>query len=305
MQIGKLEHLIEVAKTESISLASQNLHSSQSGISQSIARIEDELGIEIFKRTRFGVIPTEKGKIIINKANEVLMKYQELLEAAGILNSSISCNWQLSATPIWMTQLLYLVLSYNKTYPNVNIEISEKKPLEIINDVLQNKIEFGLIQAYQNTIPKNEKLIFEVLLEKKMKVYVGQNSPLLHLKKVTPNDLINYSLVLYNDENILRFTNNFFIQHQPMNILLTSNNPEIIKKSVAEGLAISFAPGLMRTDPYVLNGEIVPLEISDYEAEHISLGYIRLAKKELSNITKEFLQLIKTRFKNGIELADD
>ncbi|WP_438824973.1 helix-turn-helix domain-containing protein [Bacillus sp. JJ722] len=52
-------------KTKSFSIASQNLHVSQSELSQSILNLEKELGVQIFERSRLGAFPTDEGKVVI------------------------------------------------------------------------------------------------------------------------------------------------------------------------------------------------------------------------------------------------
>lgn len=67
MHIEQLKYIVEVTKTRSISIAAQNLHVSQSTISKAITNLEQELGINLFTRSRLGAIPTAEGKNIIKK----------------------------------------------------------------------------------------------------------------------------------------------------------------------------------------------------------------------------------------------
>lgn len=82
MHIERFEYLVEVAKTGSLSLAAQNLHITQSAISQAITSIEKDLGVKIFLRARQGTQLTFEGKKIVKLANEMLFKYQEIRETA-------------------------------------------------------------------------------------------------------------------------------------------------------------------------------------------------------------------------------
>ncbi|MBI0580043.1 LysR family transcriptional regulator [Neobacillus cucumis] len=63
MHIEQLEYIVRVAETGSISIAAKDLHISQSGISQSITILEDELDVKLFKRNRRpGTVSTNEGK---------------------------------------------------------------------------------------------------------------------------------------------------------------------------------------------------------------------------------------------------
>lgn len=292
MHIEQLEYIVKVAETGSISIAAENLHVSQSGISQSITRLEDELGVKIFKRhRRLGAVPTNEGKTLIKKAYEVLIRLQEFKEEAQSFNTVTSGNLKLSSIPGFMLFLLEPLASFKNAFPNVNIEVSEKGTQHIIELVENNQIDIGLITIYDDLIKKREDLKFEVILEGKMQVYVSKSSPLASQKFITPEQLMTQNVILYNGDYVKRFANDLISKFGPMNILFTTDNTEVIKKAILEGLGISFGPDFSnKNDPYVLSGEIVPIEIIDYEQEKIGVGWVRSENNHFSINTKKFLE---------------
>ncbi|WP_223590388.1 LysR family transcriptional regulator [Neobacillus bataviensis] len=293
MHIEQLEYIVKVAETGSISIAAENLHVSQSGISQSITRLENELGVKIFKRfKRLGAVPTDEGRLLVKKAYEVLVRLQEFKEEAKSFNTVISGNLKLSSIPGFMLFLLEPLSSFKNAYPNVNIEISEKGTQHIIELVENNQIDIGLITIYEDLIKKREDLIFEVILEGKMKVYVSKSSPLASLKTITPEQLMTQNIILYNGDYVKRFANDLISKFGPMNIVFTSDNTEVIKKAILQGLGISFGQDFsIENDPFVISGEIVPIEIINYEQEKIGLGWVRSENNHFSINTKKFLEL--------------
>lgn len=72
MNLSHLRYIAEVAKTGSITKAAQNLYMGQPNLSKAIKEIEKTMGVTVFKRTSKGVEPTEKGREIVERANEVL-----------------------------------------------------------------------------------------------------------------------------------------------------------------------------------------------------------------------------------------
>ena len=295
MHIEQLEYIVKVAETGSISIAAHNLHVSQSGISQSITKLEDELGVKIFKRNRrLGAVPTNEGKTLVKKAYEVLMKLHEFKEEAQTYNTVHTGNLKLSSIPGFMLFLLEPLSAYKKAYPNVNIEISEKTTQHIIEQVQNNQLDIGLITIYEDLIKKREDLIFEVILEGKMKVYASKSSPLASQKFITPEQLMTQNVILYNGDYVKRFTNKLISQFGPLNMLFTTDNSAVIKKAIVEGLGISLAPDFtFKNDPDVLSGEIVPLEIIEFEQENVGLGWVRSDNNHFSLNTKKFLEQFK------------
>ncbi|MGG3467399.1 LysR family transcriptional regulator [Neobacillus pocheonensis] len=295
MHIEQLEYIVKVAETGSISIAAENLHVSQSGISQSITRLEEELGVKLFKRhRRLGAVPTNEGKTLIKKAYEVLVRLQEFKEEAQSFNTVIAGNLKLSSIPGFMLFLLEPLSSFKNAFPNVDIEVSEKGTQHIIELVENNQIDIGLITIYEDLIKKREDLLFEVILEGKMEVYVSKSSPFALNKSITPQQLMTQNVILYNGDYVKRFANDLISKFGPMNILFTTDNTEVIKKAILEGLGISFGPDFsIKNDPYVLSGEIVPIEIINYEQIKIGVGWVRSENNHFSINTKKFLDHFK------------
>jgi DNA-binding transcriptional LysR family regulator len=294
MNIEQFEYIIKVAEMRSISNASESLHISQAGISMAITSLEKELGIKIFKRSRSGTIPTEEGMEIIQKAYEVMSKLEEIKESAQLQTSTMEKELRLSSTQgLFLTVLPKSLALFKKKYPNVKILMDEKGGQEVIHDVLNNKIDIGLLN-----IPKEkqyeEELQYQSLIEANVMVSVSKNSPLANRKNISPEELINQSLVVYNGPKMKAFIQAFFNQYGEMDILFYTNNTEIIKKTVAEGLAISFSYDIgLGNDPYYLSGELVPIPFANQNNISLEFGWVRSKKQHFSKAAKEFIRCLE------------
>lgn len=295
MNIEQLQYITEITKTGSISNAAESLHISQAAISKAISNLEEELNIVIFNRTRSGTIPTDGSKQLIRKAFEIIEKIEEFKEEAQIQNSMINGDLKFSSIPSFFMTILPRTLSiFIKEYPDVNLQMTEKEGFEIINQVRQNEIDFGLISMFDTSWDEKEELYFDVLLEGKVQVYVSKNSPLAYYDTVTPTDLRGQTLVTYNGSFISSFINDYFNKHGKMKILFTSNNTEVIKNTVAEGLAIYFNFNLgQKYHPHVASGNIVPLNLIGHDRTNIVYGAIRSKKKYFSTAARAFLKQLK------------
>lgn len=294
MNIEQLEYIIKVAEMRSISTASENLHISQSGISMAITSLEKELGIKIFKRSRLGTIPTEEGKEIIQKAYEVMSKLDEIKDKAQLHSDTMEKELRLSSTQgLFLTILPKSLALFKKKYPEVNIVIDEKGGQEVVNDVLNNKIDIGLLNIPKNK-PKEEELDFQTLIEARVVVSVSKDSPLARRKSISPQELLDQNLVIYNGPKMKAFVQEFFKEYGEINILFFTNNTEIIKKTVAEGLAVSFAYDIgLDSDPYYLSGELVPVPLVDPNMITLDFGWVRSKKQNLSKAAKEFIKCLE------------
>lgn len=296
MNTEQILYIVEVAKYNSLSIAAQNLHVTQSTISQSITNLEKELGIKILKRSRgHGAVPTDEGRIILKLAYEVQKKLEEIKETANLMNSTEVGELKISSLPGLMTFLVKAIAAFRHDYPHVNLEVTEKSGSSVIEDVRQHKTDFGLI-TYSSDVSLNmEGIAFEALIEGKQKVYVSKHSPLAFLGTITPNDILDQTLVTYKGELMQHFVQDFFNRYKPMKILFTSNNMAGILQAINENLAITFAPDfVMKNYPSVINGDIVSVDMVNHNTVNISLGLVRSENKHLSTFANKYIHYLKS-----------
>lgn len=300
MQIEQLEYLVEVAKTGTIYTAAQNLNVSQSAISQSISSLERELGVTIFKRSRKGSMPTDEGKKVIKKAHEILIKVQELKDEVQQDMMLISGELKLSSIPPFMKFLVKPLTEFKNDYPGVNIEITEKNTQDIINDVRQNDIDMGLITFHKGLMDITENLDFEPFIEGEMKVYVNKNSPLAVYDTVTPQELLNQTIVIYNGDYVKWFVDDFISKFGPLNILFTSNNTDVLRKAISEGLAITFSPDWStNNNRQILNKRVKIVQIMNLNSVNVSFGLVQPKNKKISATAKKFVNYLKRELGNS------
>jgi LysR family transcriptional regulator, transcription activator of glutamate synthase operon len=294
VNIEQLKYIVEVTKTRSISTAAENLYISQSTISKAITNLEQELKITLFKRTRLGTEPTAEGKSIIRKAYEIENKLQEIYEEAKLQLSIMDGELNISASPsLFMSILLGVLSNFKKDYPNIRIVMTEKKSPEVIEDVLQGRIDLGLAMIDGIDLGSHEELTVETLLNGRVMVCVSKNSPLSFSDSLTPEEIINETFVLYDGGRWKEFTPRFMNRSGSMNILFSSNNTEVIKKAVAEGLAISFLMDIaLRNDHYIKSGEIVAIPLVGFESNP-TFGLVRSKKMHFPLAANEFLKYLK------------
>ncbi|MBP1963131.1 LysR family transcriptional regulator [Paenibacillus aceris] len=301
MNIDQLNYVIEVAKTKSLSAASHNLHVTQSAISQSIANLEAELGIQLFNRSRSGAIPTQEGQSVIRKALEVVSKVQEMKDEALHWSETHQAELRVAALPHTMSSLIRTVSSFKNDYPNVTIRIIESGSEEIIEAIRKNKVDIGLIGISKEANNKETGLAFEALWEGKFVLGVGRNCALSSRNSVTPVEMQRHSFALYDEEHIVEFVNKFIADYGPLHILFTSNNPHAVATALRENLAVTIGYDFSFIDsPYIMSRELVLLEIELMKQEPILLGWAYSETNKGSRISKVFIQ----RFLNEFQIRN-
>lgn len=163
MNFEQLEYVKEVIETKSMSIAAQNLHVTQSAISQSISLLEREFGVKLFKRSRQGTIPTEEGKKIIKKVLEILQKTDELKEEVQSITSSYTGELIIGTSPsIFMTFLPNTLARFKRDFPQIKVTVKEMEKIDVIDGVNQGKVDLGLIALFNPGDKLSTQMIFHI-----------------------------------------------------------------------------------------------------------------------------------------------
>lgn len=295
MNVEQIQYIVAVAKHKSLSTASKKLHVTQSGISQSISSLERELGVKIFNRTRGqGAVPTDKGRIILKLAYEVMNKLNQIKETANSFLQS-GDELKITSSPGLTPFLIKSLDTYNLEYPNVTLEFIEKSVSSLIEDVRQHKTDIGLIVYSKDWNLNLEGISIDVLYEGKQKVYVSKHSPLAGLCKITPQEILEQRIVTYNGEFMQIFIQDFMNKYKPLKILFRSNNIEAVLQALMESMVITFSPDfILKNYQPVKNGDIVPIDLIHHTPVNLSIGLIRSEDKHLPTYADKYIQILKS-----------
>ncbi|PEC50944.1 hypothetical protein COJ46_01715 [Bacillus sp. AFS077874] len=298
MNIEKLVYLIEVAKTGSFRVASQNLFVSQSAISQSITSIEKKLGVILFERSKGNrAILTDDGVAIVTIVKELNIKYQELIEKAQLIKNNVNGKLKISTTPGFFGVLLSPISAIRDDYPKINIEIFQKPGQDIIEDILEERSDIGVLPFIKHLLVKNDRLVYYNLFEAKMKLMVNKNSPLAEKTFVTPQQIVTETLITYDGEFVHWFKKLFYSEFGRMNELFTTTNTDILKKAVEENLGVSFVPAFNGVD-YNLSDDVILLDIINYDAVNLQYVWIMPSNKVCSRMIKDYISKLKEELKS-------
>ncbi|RUL47426.1 LysR substrate-binding domain-containing protein [Lysinibacillus antri] len=113
---------------------------------------------------------------------------------------------------------------------------------------------------------------------------------------VTLQDLADYPIVLYMSQFLENFIHSYEKVYGEMNVLFHTSNTEVIKKTVAEGLAIGLVSNYsLIDDPFVETGRIVPLALNNFTFDSdLYYGCIISKKDAQHGMVKKFLEYIKS-----------
>jgi len=294
MNFEQLEYLKEVLETKSMSIAAKNLHVTQSAISQSISLLEKEFGVQLFKRSRNGTIPTEEGKNILTKVLEILKKTEELKEEVQSLTSTFNGEIKIATVPsIFMTYLPKALFKFKKDFPQIKVTIIEMENNEVIEEVNHNRVDLGLILFNAVEHRFLEHIAFHSLdSQGTFNVIVPKDSVLALNKELQLMDIREHPFVIYGKNFYNHLIEDFEKEFGPLNIIFKSTNSEVIKKSVSEGIGISlFSTLMLIDDPYIESGRIISIPLTGFPLNfNLIFGGIYSKNRSQSRLIKKFLE---------------
>ena len=206
-----------VAKHKHMTKASEELHISQPAISQSIKKLEDQLGGTLFLRSNKGMELTEEGKMfydyvkgaleLINNAENEFTSFKDLSKG----EIKIGCS-----TTLTKLVLMDSLKRFHIDYPNININITNDLTSNLINDLKLGKLDFVI---FNESNIKETNLVLKKIKELKQGFIYN---PLYYSDNINSfDDLNNVPLILQKEESNSR---------KLLDSIALSNNVRLIPK---------------------------------------------------------------------------
>jgi LysR family hydrogen peroxide-inducible transcriptional activator len=161
MNLQQLEYIIAVDSQRHFAKAAEISFVTQATLSMMIKKLEDELGIKIFDRSKQPVTPTKEGKEFIARAKQVLAEVKRLKDFTEEVKGEIAGDIHLGIIPTLAPYLLPLFLkNFIKKYPRLNIFIKELITKDITDDIKTGELDLGLVATPLNEPPIKEYPLF-------------------------------------------------------------------------------------------------------------------------------------------------
>jgi len=182
-----LETFCRVASLKSFSKAAEDLFLTQPTVSGHILSLEQSLSLRLFDRASREVRLTKAGEVFLKYASKILSFRKDLLNALSEFSQGIRGELSLGASTIPGEYILpRLVGDFKKEHPHFIFSLKIADTKEIVRDVLQDDVEFGMIGAKLD----HPSLHFEKYEEDEIIVVASSNHPLARKKRVDVEELL-------------------------------------------------------------------------------------------------------------------
>ncbi len=166
MTISQLEYVMAVAEHQHFGRAAEAKNIAQSTLSMMIKKLEDELDVQVFDRSKKPIVPTLIGEKVIQQSKHVLAEYYRLEDIvkdhSELLTGSYNLGVIPTIAPYLMPQLIQII---SAQYPMVQLHILELQTNEIVDQLAEGKLDAAILATplHQNHI-KEYPLYYEEFL---------------------------------------------------------------------------------------------------------------------------------------------
>jgi LysR family transcriptional regulator, hydrogen peroxide-inducible genes activator len=201
MTLTQLEYIVALDTSRHFVLASEKCFVTQPTLSMQIQKLEEELGVKIFDRTKQPVIPTEIGASIIAQARTTLREANTIKQIINDQKDALAGELRIGIIPTLAPYLLPSLYKYvREKYPQINLVIRETITEEVIDELKNNRLDCGIVVT-----PLNDPSIKEdILFYEELFVYVSKKNLLIDKKYILAREIDPSKLWLLEEGHCFR-----------------------------------------------------------------------------------------------------
>jgi LysR family transcriptional regulator, hydrogen peroxide-inducible genes activator len=241
MTLQQLEYIVALNKHRHFVTASKHCGVSQPTLSLMVKKLEHELDVTIFDRTKNPLEPTKMGKRIVEQAEITLREMRKINEMVVYETEKLSGPLQIGVIPTLAPYLVPgFIKHFKKNYPNVELTISEMHTATLIKELENESIDMFIAAT-----PLENDNFYEIpLYYEKFVAYFSSSTP-FQFKKLSADDMPSENLWVLEEGHCLRDqTFNFCTETIAYNHVFEAGSIETLIRIVDENGGYSVIPEL-------------------------------------------------------------
>jgi LysR family hydrogen peroxide-inducible transcriptional activator len=201
MTFIQLEYIVAIDTHRHFARAADHCYITQPTLSMQVQKLEEELGIKIFDRSKQPVIPTEAGAAIIEQARKILSEKTMIGEIVQIKKGVLTGELRIGIIPTLAPYLLPLfVQQFTKKYPQIKLIVNEIMTENVITRLREGRIDAGILVT-----PLQENGIREhVLFYEELVAYVSKRNGVYKKNYLLAQDIDPNKLWLLEEGHCFR-----------------------------------------------------------------------------------------------------
>jgi LysR family transcriptional regulator, low CO2-responsive transcriptional regulator len=238
MDFDQLETFLEVARLSSFSRAAEKRFRTQPAISSQIRSLEEEVGAKLLDRSGGKVSITASGKLFLKFAEDILEARRVMLTSVAETERIPKGEIVVGANEGTCLHILPEVFAeFKRQYPDVNISITRSDYAKILESVIDNSVDFGVV-----SLPVSDPRLTVVLIHRdELVIIVPPKHPLSKLKSATIAETARFPLIVPKGGHTRDSLESLFYERKlKPRYTMELDSSELLKRFVAAGAGVGF-----------------------------------------------------------------
>ena len=262
MNLNQLSYFQKIATLQHYHQAARELNVSQPSLSRSIANLEEELGLPLFRKNGRNIELTKYGKIFLEHVNKILEEVKIAEDKMKALANAKGGHIDLAYVfPLAKSYIPHLVRSFLDSEDSSNITFSMTQ--EITNKMLRDLKSEKYDVIFGSYVSNEPEIEFVPVINQEMVVITPLEHPLKHKKEVLLEDLLSYPVIGYDRTSGLgQFTTSIYQQNRmEPKIAFETSDENAIAALVVENFGVVFVAHVE--------------SLREYDVEILHLSYVK------------------------------
>lgn len=295
MDLTQLETFLAVSQEGGFSRAARKLFRTQPAISQTVRKLELEIGEPLFDRSSREGVLTDAGRVLQSYAQKMLNMREEARGALDELRKLQHGRLTIAANEFTCLYLLPLLDEFRHLCPMIKVTVQRTMASHLIEELLNHNTELGVL-----TFRPDDPLIRSIVVYRDdLAFLVPASHPLAAQKKeVTIKQLGAECFVAHNVPSPYRerVIDTFKHKRVPLHMDVELPSIEAVKKFVARRNGVALLPGIC-VQAEVDRGELVSLKVPELRFER-KLRIVYRSEATLSHAARAFLKVAESFARN-------
>jgi LysR family transcriptional activator of glutamate synthase operon len=244
MDLRQLRYLDAVARRRSFTQAALDLHVAQSALSQQVAKLERELGVELLRRTTRRVEVTDAGELVLARGRRAIGEVEGITADLDAVRGLVRGRLRLGGVPpVSGLHPAGLIAEFGRAHPGIDITVREEVAARLLGELADGELDLVLALLEPGDTPPA--LEGRHLLREELVLITALNHPLARRKRVPHAALADEPLVAYGEGSALRAALEDLVPGG--HVVADANDLSTIRELVALGLGVTLMPASVVT----------------------------------------------------------
>ena len=292
MELRHLRYFLAVAEALNFTKAAALLRVAQPALSRRVQDLEDEIGVDLLKRSPRGVVLTAEGKVFLDKTRQILKLADESVEQVRALARGEEGELHMGYAPAPTVEILPPALAaFQKAFPRVRVLLHDFSEQELIEGLRNGRLELALMP--RGTGPQSVGLEFETLRSYPICVAVAPTHRFARLKTITLEMVATEAMIGFNRKDYPEYYVGLDRIFEPLGIkprvVVECDSSSSLITEIETGRGVAIASPVLRH----ASGKRLLYRPLTGTTEVLSVGIARATKGDVTPAGEKFCEILR------------